>query len=92
MDFEVLEKTDTVIEIKIKDAEDTIMYPLIERMMKEESIIDADYSVEHQELDHPILRIEVEDKKDPKELLIDIAKSFEEEFQEIYESLFEDEQ
>lgn len=91
MDFEVLEKTETALEIKVKDADDTVMYPMIERLMKEEAIEDADYSVEHQELDDPILRIEVEEGKDPKELLLEISESFKDEFKEIYDDLFEEE-
>ncbi|MFW5953208.1 MAG: RpoL/Rpb11 RNA polymerase subunit family protein [Candidatus Natronoplasma sp.] len=92
MDFEILEKTDTTLEIKIKDADDTVMYPLIEQLVKEEKIATADYSVEHQELDDPILRVEVTEGTNPKQVLIDISKSFQEDFEEIYSEMFEEEE
>jgi len=92
MDFEILEKSDTTLEMKIKDADDTVMYPLIEQLVKEEKITTADYSVEHQELDDPVLRVEVTEGADPKEILIDISKSFQEDFETIYSELFEDEE
>ncbi len=92
MDFEILEKTDTTLEIKIKDADDTVMYPLIEQLVKEERITTADYSVEHQELDDPILRVKVTEGTDPKQVLTDISKSFQEDFQDIYSEMFEEEE
>jgi len=92
MDFEILEKSDTTLEIKIKDADDTVMYPLIEQLVKEEKVTTADYSVEHQELDDPILRLEVTEGADPKKILSDISKSFQEDFENIYSDMFEDEE
>lgn len=80
------------LEIEIIDADDTIMYPLIEELLKDDKIIDADYSVEHPELDNPILFIEVEEGEDPKERLIEISKSFQEELDEIYSDIFEEEE
>ncbi|MBS3782689.1 MAG: hypothetical protein KGY66_07165 [Candidatus Thermoplasmatota archaeon] len=92
MDFEILEKTDTTLEIKIKDADDTVMYPLIEQLVKEEKVTTADYSVEHQELDDPILKVEVTEGTDPKQILIDISKSFQEDLENIYSEIFEEEE
>jgi len=91
MDFKVLEKTDTSLEIEIIDADDTVMYPLIEKLLKDDKIIDADYSVEHPELDDPILFIEVEEGEDPKERLVKISKSFQDELEKVYSDIFEDE-
>ncbi|MEF8873629.1 MAG: RpoL/Rpb11 RNA polymerase subunit family protein [Candidatus Thermoplasmatota archaeon] len=90
MDFKVLQKTDTTLEIKVKDADDTVMYPLIEQLLKDEEVITADYSVEHQELDDPILRIEVEEGNDSKQKLVDISKSFKEDINQIHSDLFEE--
>ncbi len=92
MDFEVLEKTDTTLEIKVKDADDTVMYPMIEQLVKEEKVTTADYSVEHQELDDPVLRVEVKEGTDPKELLIDISKSFQEQFERLHSEIFEEDE
>lgn len=90
MDFKVLQKTDTTLEIKIKDADATVMYPLIEQLLKDEEVVTADYSVEHQELDDPVLRIEVEEDNDPKQKLVDISKSFKDDINQIYSDLFEE--
>jgi len=90
MDFKVLQKTDTTLEIKIKDADATVMYPLIEQLLKDEEVTTADYSVEHQELDDPVLRIEVEEDNDPKQKLVDISKSFKDDINQIYSDLFEE--
>ncbi len=90
MDFEILEKTDTTLEVKIKDADDTIMYPLIEQLVKEECVTTADYSVEHQELDDPVLRVEVTEGNDPKEVMKNISKSFQDNIEKIYSDIFEE--
>ncbi len=90
MDFKVLQKTDTTLEIKIKDADATVMYPLIEQLLKDEEVVTADYSVEHQELDDPVLRIEVEEDNDPKQKLIDISKSFKDDINQIHSDFFEE--
>ncbi len=92
MDFKVLEKTDTTLEIEVKDADDTVMYPMIEQLVKEERVTTADYSVEHQELDDPILRVEVEEETDPKELLVEISKSFENQFERLHSEIFEEDE
>jgi len=90
MDFEILEKSDTTLEMKIKDVDDTVMYPLIEQLVKNEKVTNADYSVEHQELDDPVLRVEVTEGAEPKHVLIEISKSFQENFENIYSELFEE--
>ncbi len=90
MEFEILEKTDTTLEVKIKDADDTVMYPLIEQLVKEEQVTTADYSVEHQELDDPVLRVEVAEGADPKEVLGEISRTFQEEVEKLYSDMFED--
>ena len=91
MDFEILEKTDTTLEVKIKDADDTVMYPMIEQLVKDEQVTTADYSVEHQELDDPVLRVEVSEGADPKEILKKISESFQEDVERIYSDIFEEE-
>ncbi|MFP3872539.1 MAG: RpoL/Rpb11 RNA polymerase subunit family protein [Candidatus Aenigmatarchaeota archaeon] len=92
MDFKVLQKTDRTLEIKVKDADSTVMYPLIEQLLKDEEVTTADYSVEHQELDDPILRIEVKEGTDPKEKLIDISKTFRDDIDGIYSDIFGEEE
>jgi len=88
----VLQKTDSTLEIKVKDADETVMYPLIEQLLKDEEVTTADYSVEHQELDDPILRIEVKEGTDPKEKLIDISENFKEDIEKVYSNIFEEDE
>lgn len=88
----MLQKTDSTLEIKVKDADATVMYPLIEQLLKDEEVTTADYSVEHQELDDPILRIEVKEGTDPKEKLIDISKNFKEDIEKVYSNIFEEDE
>lgn len=92
MEFEVLERSEDKLEIKVRDADDTVMYPLIEQLIQDERVTDATYSVEHQELDDPVLKMEVEEGEDPKEVLIEISKNFKQIFEDIYEDIFGEEE
>lgn len=92
MEFEVLERSKDKLEIKVRDADDTVMYPLIEQLIQDERVTDATYSVEHQELDDPVLKMEVEEGEDPKEILIEISKNFKQIFEDIYEDMFGEEE
>ncbi len=92
MEFKVLERTENVLEVKVRDADETVMYPLIEQLLQDERVTDATYSVEHQELDDPILKMEVEEGEDPKEVLIEISQYFKDIFEEIYENMFGEEE
>ena len=92
MEFEVLERTEDKLELKVRDADETLMYPLIEQLLHDERVTDATYSVEHQELDDPVLKMEVKEGEDPKEILIDVTRDFKQIFDEIYEDLFGEEE
>jgi len=92
MEFKVLERTENVLEVKVRDADETVMYPLIEQLLQDERVTDATYSVEHQELDDPILKMEVKEGEDPKEVLIEISQYFKDIFEEIYENMFGEEE
>lgn len=92
MEFEVLERTEDKLELKVRDADETLMYPLIEQLLQDERVTDATYSVEHQELDDPVLKMEVKEGEDPKEILINVTRDFKKIFDEIYEDLFGEEE
>lgn len=92
MEFKVLERTENILEIKVQDADETVMYPLIEHLLQDERVKDATYSVEHQELDDPVLKMEVKDGEDPKDILIEISKSFKQIFEEIYNDIYGEEE
>ncbi len=92
MEAKVLEKTDRSLKIKVLDADATVMYPLLEQLLQEERVVNANYSVEHQELDDPVLEVEVAEGEDPKELLIEISENFKNQFSEIHSRLFEEDE
>ncbi len=92
MEFKVLERTEDKLELKVRDADETLMYPLIEQLLQDERVTDATYSVEHQELDDPILKMEVKEGEDPKEILIEVTRDFKQIFEDIYEDIFGEEE
>lgn len=92
MEFDLLEKTENSLKIKVIDADASVIYPIMEHLLSDERVIDANYSVEHQELDFPVLAVKTEEGEDPKEILIDIAESIQDRFSEIYSELFEEEE
>lgn len=91
MEFKVLEKEEGRLVIKVRDADASVMYPVIEQLIEDERVENANYSVEHQELDDPVLTIQAEEGENPKEIFTDIAKSIKGQFKEIYNGLFEEE-
>ncbi len=92
MEFKVLERTEDKLELKVRDADETLMYPLIEQLLQDERVTDATYSVEHQELDDPVLKMEVKEGEDPKEILIEVTRDFKQIFEDIYEDIFGEEE
>ncbi|MFW5904029.1 MAG: RpoL/Rpb11 RNA polymerase subunit family protein [Candidatus Saliniplasma sp.] len=92
MEFKVLEKDEGRLVIKVLDADASVMYPIIEQLIEDERVEDANYSVEHQELDDPVLTIQAVEGEEPKEILTDIAKSIKGQFNEIYSELFGEEE
>ncbi|MFO7990959.1 MAG: DNA-directed RNA polymerase subunit L [Thermoplasmata archaeon] len=91
MEFNVLEKTENSLQIKILDADASVMYPIMEQLLSDDRVEEANYSVEHQELDDPVLSLKAKKGKDPKEILVDNAKAIQEQFSDVFEELFEEE-
>lgn len=91
MEFNVLEKTETSLQIKVLDADASVMYPIMEQLLSDDRIEEANYSVEHQELDDPVLYLKAKKGEDPKEILVDNAKAIQEQFSDVFEKLFEEE-
>ncbi len=91
MEFNVLEKTENSLQIKVLDADASVMYPIMEQLLSDDRIEEANYSVEHQELDDPVLYLKAKKGEDPKEILVDNAKAIQEQFSDVFEKLFEEE-
>lgn len=91
MEFKVLDKTENSLQVKVFDPDDSVMYPVVEGLLQDDRVVDVNYSVEHQELDFPILSLEVKEGEDPKKVLTDTASDIKDQFSDIYEMLFEEE-
>ena len=74
MELKLIEKTKDLIRIEITEADETLIYPLIEELLSDDSVDDARYSTGHPQLDKPILTVKVKDGK-PQAALKKAAKS-----------------
>ncbi|MFO8109672.1 MAG: RpoL/Rpb11 RNA polymerase subunit family protein [Thermoplasmata archaeon] len=92
MEFKLLERTENSLRIKIFEADASVMYPVVENLLSDDRILEANYSVEHQELDDPILYIMCDKDSDPSEVLVENAEEIKEQFSKVYEELFEEEE
>ncbi len=92
MEFKVLEKTDNMLEVKVLDADDTVMYPVVEQILQDERVENATYSVKHQDLDDPILQIEAKEGDNATQILIDTSENLTDKFSEVHSELFEEEE
>ncbi len=90
MEFKVLEKTKNSLTIKVVDDDPSVMYPLVEQLLSEERIIDVNYSVEHPDIDDPILSITAKKGEDPRDILIESARVIQDEFKNLYKDIFEE--
>lgn len=91
MEFEVLEKSENRLVIKVVDADASVMYPIIEQLIEDERVEDANYSVEHQELDDPVLTLQAKEGEDPKVILNGVSKSIQDQFAGVYDEMFGEE-
>lgn len=57
MELKLLEKDKTSIKIEIINPEDTLIYPLISTLLKDEDVSDAQYYTGHPQLDKPVLYV-----------------------------------
>jgi len=87
-----LERTENSLRIKILGADASVMYPVVENLLSDDRVSDVNYSVEHQELDDPVLSIISKEGSDPKDILIENAKIIKDQFGSLYEDLFSEEE
>ena len=59
MQIYVLKKEDNVVRFGLKDANSTIIEPVIEALNKDKDVVFARYIVDHPDLDDPILEVKV---------------------------------
>ncbi len=55
MELKLIEKAKTSLRVEIVHADDTLIYPLVSALLKDEDVADAQYVTGHPQLDKPIL-------------------------------------
>jgi DNA-directed RNA polymerase subunit L len=86
MELQLLEKDKDTIRVQIKDADTTLISPLVTELLADDSVAEVKYIVGHPELDIPLLYVKVNSGK-PQTALKRAAKSISNEFKEAREKL-----
>jgi DNA-directed RNA polymerase subunit L len=81
MQFIVLEKSKDSLSLQIEHPDDTLIYPLLNQLLKDEDVSDAKYNVGHPMLDKPVLLIRTRKGK-PHTALKHAAEALSREFGE----------
>ncbi len=81
MEFKLVEKKKDSVRVEIKDADETLIYPLIHELLQDKNVQDARYTTGHPQLDKAMLTVEVKEGK-PQAALKKAAKSLANQFLE----------
>lgn len=86
MEIKVLNKTKDEIEIEVIGEEETILTPLRQKLITDEMVTHANYTIMHPIMDNPRLYVKVSDGK-PQNALKRAAKALENEYSDLREQL-----
>lgn len=89
MELQVVDKSKNTLKLEVVNPDDTIIYPLISHLLKDERVEDARYITGHPFLDKPSILVKVKKGK-PQEVIRDAALYLAETYgqmQEIVEGL-----
>ena len=86
MELRALGTEKNAIRIEIEGPDDTVIYPLINELLKDEDVDEAKYSVGHPQLDKPVLYVRTKKGK-PQAAIKKAAESLAGQFREA-KSLF----
>ena len=89
MEMRVLERDKNALKVSIETPDDTVVYPLINELLKDEDVAEAKYSVGHPQLDKPVLYVRTKKGK-PQTAIKKAAESLAGQFREARQ-LFEKE-
>jgi len=81
MQFTVLERAKDSLRIQIDAPDDTLIYPLVNQLLKDDDVVDAKYYVGHPQLDKPVLLIRTKKGK-PQTALKNAAEALSQTFGE----------
>ncbi len=87
MEMRVLERDKNALKVSIETPDDTVVYPLINELLKDEDVAEAKYSVGHPQLDKPVLYVRTKKGK-PQTAIKKAAESLSGQFREA-KTLFE---
>jgi len=79
MEFKLLKKQKDMIQLEVIGADDTLLFPLLHQLLKDENVEDCSYVSGHPKLDNPKLMVKVKDGK-PQSALKKAAKALASEF------------
>jgi len=63
MEFRVIDRDKNAVKLEIDGPDDTVIYPLINELLKDEDVSEAKYSVGHPDLDKPVLYVKTKKGK-----------------------------
>ncbi len=86
MELHLLEKDKDSISVQIRDANMTVIQPLINELLEDDGVSEVKYNTGHPELDLPVLYVRVKSGK-PQTALKRAAKTISNEFREAREKL-----
>ena len=79
MELKLIKKQKDIIQLEIIGADDTMLFPLVHQLLKDENVEDCSYVSGHPKLDNPTLTVKVKDGK-PQSALKKAAKALASEF------------
>jgi DNA-directed RNA polymerase subunit L len=86
MELQLLDKDKDSIQVQIRDADMTLIQPLINELLTDEGVAEVKYITGHPDLDIPVLYVKVKSGK-PQTALKRAAKTISNEFKEAREKL-----
>jgi DNA-directed RNA polymerase subunit L len=57
MEFKILEKDKNAVKLEMDGPDDTMLFPLVNELLKDEDVAEAKYSIGHPQLDKPVLYV-----------------------------------
>jgi DNA-directed RNA polymerase subunit L len=86
MELQVVEKSKNSLKVEVVNPDDTVIYPLISHLLRDERVEDARYITGHPFLDKPTIFLKVKKGK-PQEVMKEVALDLAGMYGEIREKL-----
>ncbi|MCK4444793.1 MAG: DNA-directed RNA polymerase subunit L [Thermoplasmata archaeon] len=86
MELKLLESTKTIARIEVSEMDETLLYPLVDELMKDKDVSEARYISGHPQLDKPVIYVKVKKGK-PQTAVKRAAAKISKEFKEARENL-----